>query len=96
MDLKGIDSMARRYTRLRGMAGKAQHVTGGASKGHDEELLQHFCDAMNDDFDTPLALRVLGEGLTSALNTRSAVAVARKLASVRTAGRMLGVDLGIG
>lgn len=96
MDLKGIDSAARRYTRLRGMAERAQHVAGGASKGHDEELLQHFCDAMNDDFNTPFALRVLGEGLTSALNTRSAVAVARKLASVRTAGRMLGVDLGIG
>jgi cysteinyl-tRNA synthetase len=96
MDLKGIGSTARRYTRLRGMAEKVLHAAGGASKESDEELLRHFCDAMNDDFNTPLALHVLGEGLTSALKTRSVVTAGRKLASVRMAGKILGVDLGIG
>jgi YD repeat-containing protein len=96
MNLKGIDFVARRHTRLRGMAEKALHAAGGASEESDEELLRHFCDAMNDDFNTPLALRVMGEGLASALNTRSAVAAGRKLASVRTAGKILGIDLGIG
>jgi hypothetical protein len=51
---------------------------------------------MNDDFNTPLALRILEEGLATALNPKSAAAVGRKLASVRTAGKILGVDLGIG
>jgi len=96
MDLMGIDAAARRYTRLRGMAEKAQHVVGIVSKENDEELLRGFRDAMNDDFNTPLALRVLGEGLSSALNARSAVTAGRKLASARTAGKILGVDLGIG
>ena len=96
MDLRGIDSAARRFTRLRGMAEKALRAAGGASKESDEELLGDFRDAMNDDFNTPLALRVLGEGLASAVNARSAVAAGCKLASVRTAGKVLGVDLGIG
>jgi cysteinyl-tRNA synthetase len=96
MDIKGIGSAARRYTRLRGMAEKALHAAGAASKESDAELLRRFCDAMNDDFNTPLALRVLGEGLTSALSTRSAESVGRKLASIRMAGKILGVDLGIG
>ena len=51
---------------------------------------------MNDDFDTPLALRTLGEGLASTSNTRSATAAARKLASIRLATSILGVDLGLG
>ena len=95
MDLSGIDSAARRYTHLRGMA-KALHAAGAASKESDEEMLGDFRDAMNDDFNTPLALRVLGDGLASALSTKSAAAAGRKLASVRTAGKILGVDLGIG
>jgi cysteinyl-tRNA synthetase len=96
MDLRGIGFAARRYTRLRVMAEKALRTAGGKSKENDEELLQQFCDAMNDDFNTPLALRVLVQGLRSASSTRSAVTAGRKLASVRTAGSMLGVDLGIG
>jgi len=51
---------------------------------------------MNDDFDTPLALRALGEGLASTSNTRSATAAARNLASIRLATSILGVDLGLG
>jgi len=96
MDLKGIDAAARRYTRLRRTAEKAMHAAGVAFKESDEELLRDFRDALNDDFNTPLALRVLGDGLVSALSTRSAVTAGRKLASVRTAGKILGVDLGIG
>jgi len=65
------------------MAEKCRRAVGGASKEYDEEFLQHFCDAMNDDFDTPLALRALSEGLASTSNTRSATAAARKLASIR-------------
>lgn len=96
MDLKGIDSAARRYTRMRGMADKVQHAAGSASTESDEGLLQRFCDAMNDDFNTPLALRVLEEGLSSARSARRAGVAGRKLASVRTAGKILGVDLGNG
>ena len=96
MDLKGIGAAARRYTRLRGMAEKALHAARVASKESDAELLRRFCDVMNDDFNTPLALRVLGEGLTSALNAGSAAKAGRRLAAVRTAGKILGVDLGIG
>jgi cysteinyl-tRNA synthetase len=96
MDLKGIDSAARRYAHLRGTAEKALHAAGAASKASDEELLQDFSDAMNDDFNTPLALRVLEEGLASVLNARSAATAGRKLASARIAGKILGVDLGIG
>jgi len=96
MDIRGIDSAAKAYNRLRGMAEKCRRAVGGASKEYDEEFLQHFCDAMNDDFDTPLALRSLGEGLASTSNTRSATAAARKLASIRLATSILGVDLGLG
>ncbi len=96
MSLRGIDSAAKTYTRLRGMAEKCRRTAGVASKDYDEEFLQHFCDAMNDDFDTPLALRVLGEGLASASSTSSVATAARKLASLRMAGNMLGVDLGLG
>jgi len=96
MSIKGIDSAASRYARLRGMAEKALHAVGTASEESDEELLRHFRDAMNDDFNTPLALRVLGEGLASALNVKSATTAGRKLASLRTAGKILGIDLGIG
>ena len=96
MDIRGIDSAAKAYNRLRGMAEKCRRAVGGASKEYDEEFLQHFCDAMNDDFDTPLALRALSEGLASTSNTRSATAAARKLASIRLATSILGVDLGLG
>ena len=78
------------------MVEKTLHATGVVSKESDEELLRDFCDAMNDDFNTPLALQVLGEGLESALSTRSTTTAGRKLASARTAGKILGVDLGIG
>jgi cysteinyl-tRNA synthetase len=96
MDLRGIDSAAKAYGRLRGMAKKSRRAAGTASKDYDEEFLQHFCDAMNDDFDTPLALRVIGEGLASTSNMRSATIAARRLASIRAAGNILGVDLGLG
>jgi cysteinyl-tRNA synthetase len=96
MDLKGIDSSARRYLRLREMARKALRAAGAVSSENEEELLRDFCDAMNDDFDTPLALQVLGEGLSSALKARSTAVAGRKLASARTAGKLLGIDLGIG
>jgi cysteinyl-tRNA synthetase len=96
MDLKRINSSARKYNRLRGMAKKALRTVGVAPEEQDEELLRRFCGAMNDDFDTPLALRILGEGLVSALGAKSKETAGRKLASVRTAGRILGVDLGIG
>jgi cysteinyl-tRNA synthetase len=96
MDIRGIDSAAKTYNRLKGMAEKCTRAEGGASKEYDEEFLQHFCDAMNDDFDTPLALRALGEGLASTSNPRSATAAARKLASIRLATSILGVDLGLG
>src|SRR5207245_6801533 len=47
MDIRGIDSAAKAYNRLRGMAEKCRRAVGGASKEYDEEFLQHFCDAMN-------------------------------------------------
>ena len=96
MDIKGIDSAVRRHARLKGMAEEALRLTKVVSEESDEELLRDFQYAMNDDFNTPLALRILEEGLATALNPKSAAAVGRKLASVRTAGKILGVDLGIG
>jgi cysteinyl-tRNA synthetase len=96
MDLRGLDSSARKYVRLRGIAKTALRAAGTASKEIDETLLRSFCDAMNDDFNTPLALGVLGEGLESALNRKSAATAGRKLASVRVAGNILGIDFGIG
>jgi len=96
MDLQGIDSVAKTYSRLKGMTDKSRREAGVASKDYDDEFLQRFCDAMNDDFDTPLALRILGEGVASTSNTRSTAAAARKLASIRAATRILGVDLGLG
>ncbi len=96
MSLRGIDSAAKAYTRLRRMAEKCRRATGIASKDYDEGFLQSFCDALNDDFDTPLALKVLGEGLVSTSDTRSAATAARKFASIRAAGSILGVDLGLG
>jgi cysteinyl-tRNA synthetase len=96
MDLRGLDSAARTYNRLRGTAEKCIRVAGTASKDYGEELVQRFCDAMNDDFDTPLALRVLDEGLISTSKERSTTTASRKLASIRTSCSVLGIDLGIG
>jgi cysteinyl-tRNA synthetase len=96
MDLRGIDSAVKTHSRLRGIAEKCRRAAGVASKDYDDEFLQRFSDAMNDDFDTPLALRVLGEGVASAPNLRSTAAAARRLASVRVATRILGIDLGLG
>jgi cysteinyl-tRNA synthetase len=96
MDLRGINSVAKTYSRLKGLTDKCRRASGVASRDYDDELLQRFCDAMNDDFDTPLTLRVLGEGVASTSNTRSTAAAARKLASLRVATRILGVDLGLG
>src|SRR5712691_61128 len=96
MDIRGIDSAAKTYNRLRGMAARCRRAAGVASKGYDIEFLQCFCEAMNDDFDTPLALRVLGEGVESTPNLRSTAAAARRLASIRAATRILGIDLGLG
>jgi len=96
MDLKGIDSAAQRYARLRGMAEGARCAANPVSKGCDEELLQRFCDAMNDDFNTPLALDVLAEGLAFVRHEKNATAAGQKLETVRTAGKVLGVDFGIG
>ncbi len=96
MDLRGIDSAAKTYSRLKRITEKSRRVAGVASKDSDIEFLQSFSDAMNDDFDTPLALRVLGEGVASAPNLRSTAAAARRLASIRAATRILGIDLGLG
>lgn len=95
MGLSGIDSAAGRYARMRGMAERVQRTAGLASKEKDEGLLQRFCDAMNDDLNTPLALAVLEDGLASALGAKSAGVAGRKLTSVRTASNLLGIDLGI-
>jgi cysteinyl-tRNA synthetase len=96
MDLRGIDSAARAYSRLKGIAEKCKRAAWVASKDYDDEFLQRFSDAMNDDFDTPLALKVLSEGVASTSNMRSTAGAARKLASIRVATRILGVDLGLG
>jgi cysteinyl-tRNA synthetase len=96
MDLRGIDSAVKTHSRLRGIAEKCRRAAGVASKDYDDEFLQRFFDAMNDDFDTPRALRVLGEGVASAPNLRSTTAAARRLASVRVATGILGIDLGLG
>jgi len=95
MNLTGLRSAARRYTRLREMAKKALSAAGSVSRDPDGRLLREFRAAMNDDFNTPLALRILGDGVASAVSA-SPVAAGRMLASVATAGRILGVDLGIG
>lgn len=95
MDLTGLRSAAQRYTRLRDMAKKALRAAGTVSRDPDGKLLGKFCAAMNDDFNTPLALRILGDGVASALSA-SPAAAGKMLASVATAGRILGVDLGIG
>jgi cysteinyl-tRNA synthetase len=96
MSLRGLDSTAKTYNRLRGMAEKCIRAAVAASRGCDEELLQRFCDAMNDDFDTPLALEVLSEGIASTSKERNAATAARMLASIHTSCNILGIDLGIG
>jgi cysteinyl-tRNA synthetase len=96
MDLRGIDSAAKTYSRLERMTDKCRRAAGVASKDYDIEFLQRFSEAMNDDFDIPLALRVLGEGVGSTPNLRSTAAAARRLASIRAATRILGIDLGLG
>ncbi len=95
MDLRGIDSAAKTYSRLKRMTDKCRRAAGVASRDYDDDFLQRFSDAMNDDFDTPLALKVLGEGVASTPNLRSTAAAARRLASIRAATRILGVDLGL-
>ena len=96
MDLRGLDSAARAYNRLRGMAKKCNSAAGVSSKDCDEDLLQRFCDTMNDDFDTPQAIQAIGEGLRSTTEERGAEKAARTLASIRTSCNILGIDLGIG
>jgi len=96
MNLRRLESTAKTYSRLRRMAEKCIGAAGAASKDYDEELLQRFCDAMNDDFDTPLALKVLSEGLATTSKERSAVRTTRMLASIRTSCNILGIDLGLG
>jgi cysteinyl-tRNA synthetase len=54
-----------------------------------------FFDAMNDDFNTPLALQVIDECLSSLLAERNPGTAEQKLASVRVAQRILGIDFGI-
>src|SRR5260370_40845536 len=70
MDLRGIDSAAKPYSRLKRLTDKCRRAAGVASKDYDDEFLLRFSDAMNDDFDTPLALKVLSEGVASASNMR--------------------------
>ena len=96
MDLRGFDSAARTYNRLRRLAEKSRREFGIAFEGQDEELLRRFCDAMNDDFDTPRALRILSEGLESMAKAKGAGTAARKLVSIRQAGTIMGIDLGLG
>jgi len=96
MDLRGLDSTAKAYNRLRRMAEKCYSAAGVSSKDCDEDLLQRFCNAMDDDFDTPQAIKAIGEGLRSTTKERSAEKAARMLASIRTSCNILGIDLGIG
>jgi cysteinyl-tRNA synthetase len=96
MDLRGIDSVAKTYSRLKQTIVRCKRAAKVASKDYDDELLQRFYEAMNDDFDTQIALKVLGEGVASVSNMRSTAAAARKLASIRIATRILGIDLGLG
>jgi len=96
MNLRGINSAAENYLQLRELAKRTNPTAQDSSTGHDEGLLRRFSEAMNDDFNTPLALNIISKGLAQAQRTRTPRDIARILSSVRMASRILGVDFGIG
>ncbi len=91
MDLRGLGSAARRFSRLRQAALKAARESPVSGGGRDAGLMDRFRDAMDDDFDTPLALEAIEDGLTS-LAGRKGSRAAGILSSVKAAGYILGVD----
>lgn len=94
-DLHGLAAAARKFNRLRLMADRSRRAVGVAPDGHDDHLLNMFLDAMNDDFNTPRAIKILAEGL-EALSASGGRKAALKLASIRTGSNLLGIDLGLG
>ena len=96
MDLKGIDVSARTYARLKGIAEKALRATRLEPGKSDAVMLRRFLDAINDDFNTPVALGILRECLESLQDAGSGPSVGGRLVSIRTASKILGVDFGLG
>ena len=89
MDLRGMDAAARRLRRMKRLAdGLAGHSGAG---GGGRSRLAAFEEAMNDDFDTPRAIRAVERSLEAAARTRSHRAEVASAAA--SAMKLLGVEL---
>ena len=97
MDLKGLETKARRYSDMQKSAKKLQLLAGPRSLVEpDKEFSHTFQRAMDDDFNTPLALRIIENSISSALDSKSPSVARRCITSLESAGKILGVDFGIG
>jgi methionyl-tRNA synthetase len=94
MDLSGLERSASRLSRLRQtVATLARYSSGRVGSLPARELLREFYEAMNDDFDTPSAVKAM-EKLAANGAAKKDPSLAKSLVSaLKTASGILGVEI---
>ncbi len=93
MDLTGLEAAARRLDRLKekmARLGRGAQLHVGTRPAKPPE---RFYEAMNDDFNTPLAISILEKNLEEGLRDRNPMRESDTFDSLRAAFRILGVDV---
>jgi cysteinyl-tRNA synthetase len=89
MDLRAMDSAARRLSRMRKLA----EAVVGSRKALGEPVPPGFKSAMDDDFDTPRAVDAVERTLKAANRTGDRSGRVDLVSSAATALSLLGVNL---
>jgi cysteinyl-tRNA synthetase len=91
MDLSGLGAARRRLRWLRLGMSRLALVAGKSRTRPATGTMQAFYAALNDDFNTPLAIEVLARALEGAAHEKNAVRASRVLGALRTGFNILGV-----
>jgi cysteinyl-tRNA synthetase len=92
MGLSGLEASVKRLSRLReNVAVLSRKVVTGAKSPPGQNLLGRFYAAMNDDFDTPAAIRALEELVEEGVKESDPSRVKSVITALKTASGILGV-----
>lgn len=92
MDLSGLEAAHRKLGRLRLRVSRLSHVARSYRAAPAPSTLSAFHAAMNDDFNTPLAIRALEKALEDGVDERNDVRASGILRSLSIAFNILGVS----
>ena len=93
MDISGLEAASQRLKRLRKESALLSRVAHSHTTLEATRLLGTFYEAMNDDFDTSLAVNYLEKTMEKAIDERDPTHASNVLAALNTAFGILGVGI---